>query len=128
MEYSSDPGATPSLPARHIAQITRSAELIALQESDERYNLIYQRPQLKPGSNPATYQYWHNYETWPQAKERYSGLHFEGGNLLFVDGHVKWRKYSSLGSGDFGLVLPGTTTSDLWSKTNSTLEYEVYLD
>lgn len=81
-----DPGATPSLPARHIAQITRSAELVALQESDERYNLIFQRPQLRPNSDPATFQYWHNYETWPQAKERYSSLHFEGGNFCLSMG------------------------------------------
>jgi prepilin-type processing-associated H-X9-DG protein len=38
-------------------------------------------------------------------------LHFDGGNLVFADGHAKFRKGSSMRSGDFGLV-PAT---DDWS-------------
>ena len=32
-----------------------------------------------------------------------SQLHFDGGNLLFADGHAKWRKRSSLTAREFGL-------------------------
>lgn len=34
----------------------------------------------------------------------YSNMHMEGGNLLFSDGHVKWRKLSSICASDFGLL------------------------
>ena len=34
------------------------------------------------------------------------GNHFEGGNLLFADGHVKWKAKNSICPEDFGLVRP----------------------
>ena len=46
-------------------------------------------------------QYWHNIAA---GKEEYSNNHFDGGNLLFVDGHVKWRKFTTLKTGEFGLL------------------------
>jgi prepilin-type processing-associated H-X9-DG protein len=47
----------------------------------------------------------------------YNNLHFEGGDLLFVDGHAKWRTYRSLRSGEFGLTpdeayMPTTAQSN----------------
>lgn len=41
-------------------------------------------------------------------------LHFEGANLLFMDGHIKWRAYRKLRSGGFGLI-----PDEPWSMTNS---------
>jgi prepilin-type N-terminal cleavage/methylation domain-containing protein/prepilin-type processing-associated H-X9-DG protein len=32
----------------------------------------------------------------------YDNMHFDGGNLLFCDGHVKWKKRDALTSCDFG--------------------------
>ena len=34
----------------------------------------------------------------------YDPPHFKKANLIFCDGHVKYRKYYALRSGDFGLV------------------------
>jgi len=33
----------------------------------------------------------------------FGGLHFDGGNYLFCDGHVKWRKQNSVTVREFGL-------------------------
>jgi prepilin-type N-terminal cleavage/methylation domain-containing protein/prepilin-type processing-associated H-X9-DG protein len=59
---------------------------------------------LRPGSSdmtasPPKYSYW-IYDS------NYSNLHFDGGNLLFADGHVKWRKQSSICAVEFGLTAP----------------------
>jgi len=59
---------------------------------------------LRPGSSdmtasPPKYSYWIYDST-------YSNLHFDGGNLLFADGHVKWRKQSSICAVEFGLTAP----------------------
>jgi len=33
----------------------------------------------------------------------YNNTHFDGGNLLFCDGHVKWKRQSAVCAADFGL-------------------------
>jgi prepilin-type processing-associated H-X9-DG protein len=40
----------------------------------------------------------------PGCVEQYNSSHFEGGNLLFADGHAKFRKFRTIRSGEFGLV------------------------
>ena len=60
----------------------------------------------------AGWKYW-------MANEQYDGLHFDGANLLFADGHVKWRKQDSICRTDFGFVGPGCgpeSTSSLAQK------------
>ena len=41
-------------------------------------------------------------------------MHQGGGNLLFCDGHAKWRQYTAIRSSDFGLK-----PDQAWSKTNT---------
>ncbi len=53
-------------------------------------------------SSAGTYIYW-----LPSAS--YSNQHMEGGNLLFSDGHVKWRKQSGICASDFGLLNSGVS-------------------
>jgi prepilin-type processing-associated H-X9-DG protein len=36
--------------------------------------------------------------------ERYNNNHSGGGNLLYCDGHAKWKKTVAIRSGDFGLL------------------------
>jgi len=86
--------------------------LVYLQEDRFRTNTAYLRPQPTTGG----FTRWHDVDSG--GRERYSSIHFEGGNLLFCDGHVKWRKGEALRSGDFGLS-PGDQT---WS-TASTATY-----
>lgn len=95
---------------RHIASIPEPASIIILQEYGTRTNTSYLRPTLVSGSSPPRFQYW-------LYAANYSNTHFDGGNLLFVDGHVKWKKHISICASDFGLLQPasgpacGTNTS-----------------
>lgn len=47
----------------------------------------------------------------------FDSSHFDGSNLLFCDGHVKWRRKDSIAASDFGLTstsvgpVPGATGS-----------------
>ena len=36
--------------------------------------------------------------------EDYSNQHMAGGNLVYADGHAKWKKYLAIHSGEFGLT------------------------
>ena len=45
--------------------------------------------------------YWHSVDG---GTEGYSFLHSGGGNLLFCDGHAKWRRSEQIRSGEFGLL------------------------
>jgi prepilin-type N-terminal cleavage/methylation domain-containing protein/prepilin-type processing-associated H-X9-DG protein len=84
---------------RSLAVVDRPADIIYLQEHTWRVSHAHLRPaSLDKGK---TYQAWHYVSP---AGEGYSNLHSGGGNLVFVDGHAKYRKYTALRSGDFGLV------------------------
>ena len=80
---------------RNLSVITTPAELIYLQEQSVGYHLARQLPYKDP--NSSNYYAWF----WSTAS---SYSHFEGGNLLFCDGHVKWRKLSGIAASEFGLV------------------------
>lgn len=90
---STDPN---GLTGRHIASIPEVATVIAIQEYAFRTRNVYLRPQR---ATATTLQYW-------LPNTSYSGLHFDGGNLLFADGHVKFRKQSSICASEYGLGTP----------------------
>ena len=48
-------------------------------------------------------------------------LHFEGGNQLFCDGHVKWRKQSEIPCTDYGVTAFSSSGVNVtyWSLANS---------
>jgi prepilin-type N-terminal cleavage/methylation domain-containing protein/prepilin-type processing-associated H-X9-DG protein len=93
---------------RSLAIIPNPADIIYLYEHTWRVNHAHLRPaSLDKGK---TYQAWHYISP---VGEGYSNLHMEGGNLVFADGHAKYRKHRSLRSGEFGLV-----PDQLWSRTN----------
>ena len=84
--------------ARSVAIIPNSAEVVWCQEDNVAYGVAALRPTPTTdtlGSSTSTYQYW--------LQPGYDLLHFEGGNLLFCDGHVKWRRQSGIKASDFGL-------------------------
>jgi prepilin-type N-terminal cleavage/methylation domain-containing protein/prepilin-type processing-associated H-X9-DG protein len=89
---------------RTLAVISTPADIIYCQENFLKRSIAWLRPNLV-----ATNQYTNWWFANPAAPHglAYSSLHKEGGNLIFADGHAKWRKASALRSGDFGLV-PGT--------------------
>lgn len=81
----------------NVAAVPETASLIAVQEYNGRTNTSYLRPMLG-GAALHSYQYW--------LTVNYSNMHFDGGSLLFVDGHAKWKKQDSICAADFGLENP----------------------
>jgi len=93
--------------SRNIASIPEPANVIQASEYNLRSHYTFLAPTYSPDNieAPATisagieFQYWNH-------DANYNSLHFEGANLLYCDGHVKWRKRSSICTGDFGLGAP----------------------
>lgn len=83
---------------QNVPKFSRTAEIVMLQEDNYRYLFIYYRPYALSAT---TFTRWHYVSS---GKELFNNNHFDGGNLLFIDGHVKFRRYASMRSGDFGLL------------------------
>lgn len=96
--------AFPSPPesVRRLASISRTAELIIMQETGTRFGAAI----MRPARYPAGYLQWHLVEATfnGPVQETCSNNHFEGGNLLYADGHARWRKFTALRSSAFGLT------------------------
>jgi prepilin-type N-terminal cleavage/methylation domain-containing protein/prepilin-type processing-associated H-X9-DG protein len=93
---------------RSIAVIDQPADVIYCHEHNWRVNTAHLRP--NSADKGKTYTGWHYIS---QVGEGYSNLHMDGGNLVFADGHVKYKKYRAIRSGDFGL-----DPDQPWSLTN----------
>lgn len=104
---------------RSVATISNTAEIIVCQEALDNSRALgtYPRHRLTGDSGSgAALKGWHEWDVPPvvtESREYTSSIHFGGGNLLFCDGHVKWRKYTSVRSGEFGLA-----PDQAWSITN----------
>jgi prepilin-type N-terminal cleavage/methylation domain-containing protein/prepilin-type processing-associated H-X9-DG protein len=90
---------------RTLAAMPAPADIVYLQELFDRRRVAY----LRPRPQGTQFDAWH-YQRGG-GLENYTTIHMEGGNLVFADGHAKWRRGASMRSGDFGLV-PAT---DTWS-------------
>jgi prepilin-type N-terminal cleavage/methylation domain-containing protein/prepilin-type processing-associated H-X9-DG protein len=78
---------------RALAVIPAPADIIYLREF-----LVYSRTaQCRPRRNSATSTSFREFD-----HVLYDNIHQEGSNLLFCDGHAKWRKKVSISFGDFG--------------------------
>ena len=104
---------------RNVAVIPNASEIIWAQENTLRFGPAILRPTPGTGTlagayGPGTYK--------GAIYQTISKVHFDGGNLLFTDGHVKWRKQSDikwlefgLGGGNVGATGDATTTAtSLW--------------
>jgi prepilin-type N-terminal cleavage/methylation domain-containing protein/prepilin-type processing-associated H-X9-DG protein len=84
---------------RSISAIPEAANIIMVHERAYRYNATFFRPYLQTTPTPS-------YLSWMGTD--FDFTHMDGGNLLFCDGHVKWRKQSAICTSDFGLGAPAT--------------------
>ena len=84
-----------SVTSTHLGQIVAPSSVILMHEFADRARYSYVRPKLQTNTSN-TYQ--NIFST------TYNNLHFDGGNLLFCDGHVKWRKQDGLCASDFGFT------------------------
>lgn len=100
---------------RKLAVIPSTAELIAMQEWMYAISQGNLRPQRIASGN---YRYW--------LHPMYANNHFEGSNLLFADGHVKWRKRDSIAAREYGLEsdIVGTPSlvNSYWDNLNVPLQ------
>jgi len=119
-EYSSTGFSANTVPlGRKIASIPRPAGIIILQEAWSLSHQLWNQPEPVDRSDAAfegrikiTYRQWHMYASKAnhpsylskEPREHLSNAHFEGGNLIFADGHAEYKKYSYLRSSDFGLL------------------------
>jgi prepilin-type processing-associated H-X9-DG protein/prepilin-type N-terminal cleavage/methylation domain-containing protein len=118
---------------RQIAAIPQSANLIFLQEYNQHANTCWQCPYSASsgaGSGPYgstfvfhaipndAYTRWHQYGLRAANIEDFCNNHNNGGNLCFVDGHVEYRRYVDLRSGDFGLA-----PNQPWAPANGSAYY-----
>ena len=96
---------------RKLTDVPKPAALVFLQESQIliSYNALRPGDFSSYGYCPGQYTFW-RYNDGIQ--ETYSATHAHGGNLIFCDGHVEYRKLNLIRSGDFGL-LPGTDTPNV---------------
>jgi prepilin-type N-terminal cleavage/methylation domain-containing protein/prepilin-type processing-associated H-X9-DG protein len=86
------------------AAATAPADIVAFQEDYFSFTVAFNRPVEVAGGK---FQYWHYLDDQaPRGNkdEDYSNQHMSGGNLVFADGHAKWRRYMSIRSSDFGLL------------------------
>ncbi|MDB6020175.1 MAG: prepilin-type N-terminal cleavage/methylation domain [Pedosphaera sp.] len=96
--------------SRPSITIPKPESIIIVQECSVRFNACALRPWLSPyaGSDGSElYSWWHDNASL--GYELYSVAHAIGGNELFADGHIVYRKAASLLSSEFGLS-PGDDT------------------
>jgi prepilin-type N-terminal cleavage/methylation domain-containing protein/prepilin-type processing-associated H-X9-DG protein len=77
---------------RSMASITSPANIIWAHEDGTRTCRASVRP-LR--SSDGTYREWNN--------PTYNRFHSEGGNLIWCDGHAKWKRQTAIAARDFGL-------------------------
>jgi prepilin-type N-terminal cleavage/methylation domain-containing protein/prepilin-type processing-associated H-X9-DG protein len=77
-----------------MAAVTTPSTIISIQE----FNVISHVFAARPGKLSVILP---DYSAW--LATGYNITHFEGGNLLFADGHVKWKKHLATCASDYGL-------------------------
>jgi prepilin-type N-terminal cleavage/methylation domain-containing protein/prepilin-type processing-associated H-X9-DG protein len=105
-----------------LSRIPAPAEIVFTQENYFSWLVAWNRP-AQVVLNPPQFRWWHlvdcraQFSGPPQVRpgcgEQYNSRHFEGGNIVFVDGHAKLRKYYTLRSGEFGLSPDEPYRNDL---------------
>ncbi len=104
-------------PGVPVSIIGNTAKIAVVREAAMSYNTAYRRP-LATGTADSRGLYY-MFQQWNVTNA--NTLHFDGGNLLFADGHVKWKKQSAICSSDFGLYIGSATGTDVCGPTATTL-------
>lgn len=103
-----------------MSVISSPSEIICMQEFPYKDNRAVMRPAAYADATYKKVAAWCFYGSGSYA---YNNEHFGGGNLLFLDGHVKWRTNASLRAKEFGLAVNNTAavpvpSNDAPSPTN----------
>lgn len=94
---------------RKLSVIPNPAEVVMFHEFRFYQRTAQNRPYLVSGS---TYRQYHH--------GNLDLSHFDGGNRIYCDGHVKWTKKTLMTFGDYGATTPYNTVyfSDVQSETS----------
>lgn len=90
--------------SRSLAVIPAPADIIFLQEYKFKTRVSHVRPCLVSGQTNRYYQFNHGF---------YDYQHSEGGNLLYCDGHAKFKKKTAIRFLDFGADMTGQANPNL---------------
>ncbi len=90
---------------RKMPSVRRASSVAYIQEYYTYTTTAYLRPMRMSSGKIAGWDYINT----TTGKHNYTTIHEEGGNLLFLDSHVAYRKGKTMRSGDFGLTPPDTT-------------------
>jgi prepilin-type processing-associated H-X9-DG protein len=88
---------------RPLAVMPAPSDIVYLSENRTHSHAAWLRPALQDPKK-LLYSYWHFNHGLPANTEQYNYIHVGGGNLVFVDGHVKYKSVQQFRSRDFGLV------------------------
>lgn len=90
----------------HHADIENPANIILVHEFYYAMHMSMLRPY--DGNEAVGYIAGRFYEWLPEEEPVYGGtmdrVHFDGANILFADGHLKFRKLSGIAASEFGLT------------------------
>jgi prepilin-type N-terminal cleavage/methylation domain-containing protein/prepilin-type processing-associated H-X9-DG protein len=97
-----------------LAIVPSPADIIAFQEGQSSFTTAYNRPYFAGGDKFAAWHYLYSLtgSRGGPFEEGYSNQHMNGGNLVFADGHARWRRYASIRSGEFGLLPDEPNNAD----------------
>lgn len=104
-------------PGVPVSILGRAAEIVVILETPLSYNTAYRRP-IMNGTVDSRGLYT-RFTQWNVTTMHTT--HFEGGNLVFADGHVKWKKQSAICSADFGLYIGSATGTNVCGPTDTAL-------
>jgi prepilin-type N-terminal cleavage/methylation domain-containing protein len=100
---------------RKLTSVPRPASIVYIQEIWQSRSVAYHRPYLDVGNEYFLWHYTDSKDVVSGSREHYTTVHELGGNLVYPDGHVTYRKGRTMTSGDFGL----TPANDNWSVPHS---------
>jgi prepilin-type N-terminal cleavage/methylation domain-containing protein/prepilin-type processing-associated H-X9-DG protein len=90
-----------------VKGIQQPARTVVMQEHYALMGTMWTQPEKRDGGD--NWSEWHAWRSgrnleWAGPREHYNNLHDQGGNLVFTDGHVEYKKNKQTSSMDFGLV------------------------
>jgi prepilin-type processing-associated H-X9-DG protein len=88
-----------------MPNLRRASSVVYIQEYFTYTTTAYLRPMRMSSGKIAGWDYINT----STGRHNYTTIHEDGGNLLFLDSHVEYRKGRTMRSGDFGLTPPDTT-------------------
>ena len=89
---------------RKLSALQKPAALIWMHEFGTSSSYAFMRPVNNTDANRLPVLATDTVKDWLEPGNTYSLTHFSGGNLLFADGHVKWRKQTAICASEFGLT------------------------